>query len=399
MRILMITDVYFPRVNGVSTSIKLFRQTLLSMGHKVTLIAPDYQQQEQEDAIYRVPARKVILDPEDRMMSRDFIRALLPGLQAANFDLVHIHTPFVAHYAGVELAKELGIPCVETYHTFFEEYLYHYFPYVPKGWMRFLARHFTRKQCNSVDAVITPSSAMDEVLVRYGVRTSTAIIPTGIDLEELNSCNGQKFRQEHAIADDRPVLVHVGRVAHEKNIGFLLDMLTYLRERIPKVLLLIAGEGPALTHLRKQVSRFGLGNNVMFIGYLSRENELQDCYCAGDAFVFASRTETQGLVLLEAMALGVPVVSTAVMGTKDILEPRRGALVSREEPLVFADNVERLLKNDILRSRLSVEAREYVKEWTASVMTTRLVSFYQNVLENRLIQGEDVPTLINAQKI
>jgi len=397
MRILMITDVYFPRINGVSTSIKLFRQTLLAMGHEVTLIAPDYADQADEqipeDNIIRVPSSKVILDPEDRMMSRKFIAKLLPGLKAQDFDLLHIQTPFIAHYEGVKLAKELGIPSVETYHTFFEEYLYHYFPYVPKSWMRYLARMFTRKQCNSVDMVITPSTAMKDVLVKYGVKTATRIVPTGIVLDELQSGQGHVFRDKHGIDQDRPVLVHVGRVAHEKNIGFLLHMLSHLHKKIPDVLFVIAGEGPALGHLRKQVEQLGLTDNVMFIGYLSREGDLLDCYCAGDAFVFASRTETQGLVLLEAMALGVPVVSTAVMGTKDILNARKGALVTIEEPMAFSANAQRLLENSSLRTRLANEAREFVKEWTAEEMTNRLVDLYQD-----LITG-DLPETFDENKL
>ncbi len=128
MRILMLTDVFFPRINGVSTSIQLFRKTLIKMGHEVTLIAPDYRGQKHDDDIFRVPSRKVILDPEDRLMSRKYIAHLTPDLRTMDFDLIHIQTPFVAHYAGKKLADKLGIPCIESYHTFFEEYLYHYFP-------------------------------------------------------------------------------------------------------------------------------------------------------------------------------------------------------------------------------------------------------------------------------
>jgi 1,2-diacylglycerol 3-alpha-glucosyltransferase len=398
MRILMISDVFFPRINGVSTSIKLFRQTLIAMGHEVTLIAPDYGDQEQEEDIYRIPSRKVILDPEDRMMSRRAVLDLIPVLRTKKFDVLHIHTPFVAHYVGVRLARELGIPCVETYHTFFEEYLYHYFPYVPRGWMRALARVFTRRQCNSVDAVITPSTAMRDVLSRYGVMTRTDIIPTGLELNELKSGDGERFRKKYGIKQDRKAIVHVGRVAHEKNIGFLLEMLVHLCDRQPDVLLIIAGEGPALVHLKQETVRLGLTEHVMFIGYLDRDGELLDCYCAGEAFVFASRTETQGLVLLEAMALGVPVVSTAVMGTRDILEPRRGALVSVEEPLVFSETVFRLLENSFLRQRLAKEARVYVREWTAPIMAERLISFYESVLngQSQKTDQKEAITMENA---
>ena len=379
MHILMISDVFFPRINGVSTSIQIFRDELIALGHRVTLIAPEYGNEQVVENIIRIPSRQVMFDPEDRMMHSAKVKALLPYLKTQGIDVVHIQTPFIAHYLGVFLARELNVPSVETYHTFFEEYLYHYIPFVPKSWMRALARRFTRKQCNAVDQIIVPSTAMRAVLEDYGVAQPIKIIPTGIDLEKFKGCNGGRFKQQHHIDDQRPTLVHIGRVAHEKNIGFLFNMLVVLRKHIPNVLLIVAGEGPALPALKKQASTLALEENILFVGYLDRSSTLLDCYCAGDAFIFASRTETQGLVLLEAMALGVPVVSTAVMGTIDILEPGKGALIAVEEPVPFAETVQRLLENNFLRERLHKEALQYVQQWTAPVMAERLQNLYQKL--------------------
>lgn len=383
MHILMISDVFFPRINGVSTSTQIFRDEFRRLGHKVTLIAPHYPNCTQDDEdIIRIPSRQVLFDPEDRMMRSKDVMALLPKLRDKHYDLIHIQTPFIAHHLGVKLAKALHVPSIETYHTFFEEYLFHYVPFVPKRWMRALARYFTRKQCNAVDSIIVPSSAMSEILAHYGVTTPMKIIPTGMELEKFQGCNGAAFRERYGIPANRPTLVHIGRVAHEKNIGFLLRMLQQLRLSIPQILLIIAGEGPALTHLRKLSRQLGLSDNVLFVGYLSRADALLDCYCAGDAFVFASRTETQGLVLLEAMALGVPVVSTAVMGTKDILEPRRGGLIAQEDPVKFSETVKQLLDNEFLHKRLCKEAREYTREWSAPMMAERMLEYYECLLHS-----------------
>lgn len=392
MRILMISDVYFPRINGVSTSTQIFREEMIRQGHKVTLIAPHYPECVDEDDIIRIPSRQVLFDPEDRMMKSREVMALLPMLRNEKYDLLHIQTPFVAHHLGIKLARALMIPVVETYHTFFEEYLFHYIPFVPKSWMRALARRFTRTQCNAIDKVIVPSTAMSEILEGYGVATDMKIIPTGMELEKFKGCNGAAFRQRYQISPERPTLVHIGRVAHEKNIDFLLHMLQQLRKYIPEALMIIAGEGPALPHLHKLTDKLGLNSSVLFVGYLSRADALLDCYCAGNAFVFASRTETQGLVLLEAMALGVPVVSTAVMGTKDILQPQRGALVSPEDPLKFAENVKLLLENDLLHKRLSKEARDYVKEWSAPMMAERLLGLYQDLIDSRKQRTQTTPS-------
>lgn len=378
----MLSDVYFPRINGVSTSIQTFKNELQQLGHRVILIAPAYPQAYDDDEdVIRIPSRGVLMDPEDRMLKKRLAMKYLPWLRQQNIDLVHIQTPFVAHYLGTRLARELGVPSVVSYHTFFEEYLFHYLPFMPKGFMRYLARHFSRSQCNQVDAVIVPSTAMKETLQAYGVKQSMSIIPTGIQLatRECRREAAQAFRQKLDIAEERPVLVHVGRIAFEKNIDFLIDVVDRVRHEVANLAVIIAGEGPALQRIKQRCADLGLDQVVYFVGYLDRATSLISCYCAGDGFIFSSRTETQGLVLLEAMALGVPVVSTAVMGTRDILAPHKGALVAEDDVADFADKVRTLLEDEVLRKRLSREAKDYVNEWTSREMACRMGEFYTSL--------------------
>jgi glycosyltransferase involved in cell wall biosynthesis len=201
MRILMISDVYFPRVNGVSASIQTFRHELQSLGHEITLVAPHYPGQQADDTgIKRVAARTVPFDPEDRMMKSGAVRAPTKELQSAQYDLVHIQTPFVAHYLGVKLAERMGIACVETYHTFFEEYLYHYIPFVPRAWLKSLARRIARAHGRDVDELIVPSSATRDRLLEYGVATPMSILPTGIPEADFSSADGPGFRRKFNIA-------------------------------------------------------------------------------------------------------------------------------------------------------------------------------------------------------
>lgn len=388
MHILMVSDVYFPRVNGVSTSIQAFRQALQAAGHSVTLIAPDYGQAAvDEDGIIRISSRGVIVDPEDRMMRIRHIHRLTDELRADHYDIIHIHTPFVAHYAGLKLARKLNLPVVATYHTFFEEYLYNYIPWLPREWLRYVARRFSRTQCAELDGLIVPSTAMQQVLLDYGVQTPMTILPTGLDMRTFEPGNGAAFRAQHAIAPERPVLLFVGRVAFEKNIGFLLDMMLHLREQLPDVLLVIAGEGPAEKALHQQVQRAGLAEQVLFVGYLRRDGELQACYKAADVFVFASRTETQGLVLLEAMACGTPVVSTAVLGTKDIIGTGVGGLVAPESPELFAAQVKRLLTGKTLHAQKTREALAYAATWSHTAQAEKLVGFYRSVMELKQVSA------------
>ena len=382
MRVLMLSDVYFPRVNGVSTSIQTFARELVAKGHEVTLVAPDYGQGAREPfEVIRIPSRYLPLDPEDRILRPRQLRRHGPALARRGFDLLHIQTPFIAHYSGVALARRLGIPVLESYHTFFEQYLDKYVPLVPSAWLRLAARKFSAAQCNDVDALVVPSHAMLEVLQRYGVQTPAAVIPTGIELAQFSGGDGPRFRAQYGIPVARPVLVHVGRLAFEKNIDFLLRMLVRVKARVPEVLLLIAGEGPARRDLERQARTLGLADNTRFLGYLDRDGPLEDCYCAGDAFIFASSTETQGLVLLEAMALGVPVVSTAVMGTKEVLAEGRGCLIAEEDEQDFADKCLRLLGDGGLRWQLSREAVAYASTWAAPALADRLLDFYRKILD------------------
>ena len=202
---------------------------------------------------------------------------------------------------------------------------------------------------------------------------------TGIPLAQFARGDGLAFRTRHDIATDRPVALYVGRVAHEKNIGFLLDALCQARQLCPNVLLVIAGEGPAMGDLQARVGTLGLQDAVRFIGYLNRQRALPDCYAAADVFVFASRTETQGLVLLEAMAAGLPVIALAEMGTVDILAPGRGAFSPPADTRAFGEALGHFLNRPTAWRHLAEEAPLYAREWSDVAMAERLAGLYRTL--------------------
>ncbi len=381
MKILFISDVYFPRINGVSTSIETFRRNLRAQGHIIHLIAPDYLTPSADETdIMRVPARYLPFDPEDRLMSYGWVMKQLDKLRDEQYDIIHIQTPFVAHYLGTRLSRLLNIPCVETYHTFFEEYLYHYVPVVPKALMKFIAKRFSRHQGNSLDGMVVPSYPMLHVLKDYGITTRSEVIPTGIEPASFVRGDREAFRKSYNIPQDRPLLLFVGRVAHEKNIGFLLKVLDRVRKEIPDVLFVIAGEGPARESLVHETNTLGLNENITFLGYLDRHTELNNCYRSADIFIFSSRTETQGLVLLEAMAQGIPVVSTAELGTRDVLRDGLGVWIAKENLADFPEKVVKMLKDAEVRQSLGESGREYALDWSASKQAERMSAFYQSTL-------------------
>ena len=385
MKILLISDVYFPRINGVSTSIRTFVYQLQKLGHEVTLIAPDYgHKTEDESWIIRVPSRELFFDPEDRLMKSSEVMRLLPYLKNQYFDVIHVHTPFAAHYLGLKLGRLMRVAVVETYHTFFEDYLHLYLPIIPKFIAKAIARRISENQCNAVDGVISPSKPMLNVLKRYGVSQYAQVIPTGLQAKSFEQADGNEFRAAYGISKDIPMALYVGRVAHEKNISFLLQMWTHVIKVNSKALLVIAGEGPAEKSLHKLTQSLGLSNHVKFIGYLDRNTQLNACYKAADVFVFSSLSETQGLVLLEAMAQGTPVVAVAELGTKSILIEGKGAMIAPLKEKLFAEKVLGLLADKKARQVLGATGLAYVKEsWTDEVQAKRLIDFYLEVVTSK----------------
>jgi glycosyltransferase involved in cell wall biosynthesis len=222
---------------------------------------------------------------------------------------------------------------------------------------------------------------MLDVLRNYGVNVQAEVIATGLQASSFSEANGEAFREKYGIPLQRPLLLYVGRVAHEKNIGFLLEVVKLLSEKIPEILLVITGEGPAGASLRASVKSLGIERNVQFIGYLDRNTELNACYKAADIFVFASKSETQGLVLLEAMAQGTPVVAIAELGTASILIEGQGAMIAAENKSEFAQKVHHLLTNHMQRKELGECARAYAhSKWSAATQTERMVKFYDALI-------------------
>jgi glycosyltransferase involved in cell wall biosynthesis len=346
-----------------------------------------------------VPSHKIYFDPEDRLMNFGKLKALLPWIRDKHFDVIHIHTPFTAHYVGIHFGKKLDIPVVETYHTFFEDYLHHYLPFIPQFISRKLARTISRRQCNAVDGIVSPSKPMLDVLKQYGIKTPAEVVATGLDDSSFANVDGEHFRMSHDIPLTQPMLLFVGRVAHEKNIGFLLEMHVELIKNHPDALLVITGEGPAEESIKQSIEKLGISNKVRMIGYLDRGHELIACYKAADIFVFASKSETQGLVLLEAMAQGTAVVAIAELGTKSILIEGEGVLIAKDDINDFADKVSALLSDAPKRQMIGEKGRQYAQEkWGAGVLAKKVAKFYKSTINQKSSLSRYMDTRIGKAK-
>jgi glycosyltransferase involved in cell wall biosynthesis len=300
---------------------------------------------------------------------------------------------------GIHFGKKLDIPVVETYHTFFEDYLHHYLPFIPQFISRKLARTISRRQCNAVDGIVSPSKPMLDVLKQYGIKTPAEVVATGLDDSSFANVDGEHFRMSHGIPLTQPMLLFVGRVAHEKNIGFLLEMHVKLIRNHPDTLLVITGEGPAEESIKHSIEKLGISNKVRMIGYLDRSHELIACYKAADIFVFASKSETQGLVLLEAMAQGTAVVAIAELGTKSILIEGEGVLIAKDDINDFADKVSVLLSDAPKRQMIGEKGRQYAQEkWGAGVLAKKVAKFYKSTINQKSSLSRYMDTRIGNAK-
>ena len=382
MKILFLSDVYFPRVNGVSTSIKVFKNDLIKLGHEVHLICPSYNETNTDKTLTTIKSKPIFFDPEDHLMSWSELNKKTEWIKKQKFDLIHIQTPFIAHYYGKKLSKILNIPIVETYHTSFEDYLHLYMPILPESFARWLSRIIAKYLCNHCNGIISPSEQLKETLKNYRVTKPIKVVPTGLPDKSFKKTNKYSFRKLYNISPNDPLLLFVGRVAHEKNIDFLLHAFKYIAKENKSIKFLITGEGPAFEHIQKLIKNLNLEHSVILTGYLEADQELLNCYASSDMFIFSSKTETQGLVLIEAMAQGLPIVALAENGTKSILENNPGAIIAKDDPKEFAKTCLTLLNNKKKLSQMSMKAKKEAKQkWGSVVQTEKLIALYKEVVE------------------
>ncbi|WP_291912119.1 glycosyltransferase [Accumulibacter sp.] len=258
---------------------------------------------------------------------------------------------------------------------------------MPRTWLRTAARTLARQQCNALAAVVVPSAPMLDTLRDYGVSVPLQVIPTGLPESQFARGDGMRFCVRHGISPRRRVVLFVGRAAHEKNIDFLLSMLARARATDPELLLVVAADGPTLPDLRSRAIALGLERHVLFVGCLDRNTALRDCYAAAEVFVFASQTETQGLVLLEALASGLPVLAIAALGTRSIVDPGRGAIAAATTPDAFAQQLIDMLGNPQRLAELAAEALRFAHEWGADRPAQQLASLYGTLVARRASLG------------
>ncbi|MFH1609312.1 MAG: glycosyltransferase family 4 protein [Candidatus Bipolaricaulota bacterium] len=378
MKIGLFTDTYVPDTNGVVTVIRLMERELSRAGHEVYVFAPAYPGHvETRSEVYRFPSVRMVLYEGMRIALPVVSRRVLRLISC--MDIVHSHDPFSVGQVGFWAARWYRIPHVHTYHTLYMEYR----RYLPRPLRppRRTVEQLSRTFCNRCDAIVAPSRQMEKELQAYGVTVPTYPIPVGVDEDDFARPIEWNARQEFGLLTN-DLLLFAGRLGLEKNLEFLLRAFRRLLPERPSARLVIAGGGPQHKHLERYAVELGVGNKVTFTGHLPRER-LIDLYKQATLFVFASKTETQGLVLVEAMMAGVPPVALGKMGVLDVVAHGETGLLVDEDEEEFATACLRLLANEGERRRLGEAARTGAISQSARSSTAKLIQIYEEVAAQR----------------
>lgn len=377
LRIAIFSDSCLPVLNGVSVSIDALVQELRNQGHSVHVFTTSYPGHKDTDPnTYRFWSLYTPWTGDYPMAMPPFLPALRK-FRRHEFDIIHTHTPFTVGFCGLRWAESDGIPIVSTYHTLYDRYA-HYIPwYIPRRYVRFKIAKHTNFYYSRVDHVIVPSVAAFRWLRRHSVKTPISVIPTGAPRRQM--LDRGEIRQQLGIGPDQRVMLYVGRIAREKNLAVLFDMAALVIRRDPSLRLWLVGDGPYRSACAEMARKLGIGDRVRFVGYVPRA-EVDRYYAAADLFVFSSITETQGLVIQEAMAYGLPAVAVGGGGASASIRDGESGIVVKNNAEVFADAVLRLAGDDGLYVRMSEAAARIVRENGTTEMCEKVVDVYRQVL-------------------
>lgn len=389
MNILMLTNTFSPYVGGVARSVQGFAEEYRKQGHRVLVAAPLYKSTpNHEEDVIRFPAIQHF-NGSEFSLPMPIPGKLGSALKQFQPHVVHAHHPFALGGTALRVATAYHLPLVFTHHTMYEKYT-HYIPGDSLRLKRYVVSLVTG-YCSFCDAVIAPSETVATLLKQRGVETQTAIIPTGVETEIFLSADGDNFRQEMNIPKDAFVVGHVGRMATEKNLRFLANAMTKFLSNSENAYFLLVGTGPMKEEIRAILAEKGLAERLRCPGLLQRK-QLACAYNAMDVFAFSSHTETQGMVLAEAMASGVPVVAIDASGVREVVENGvNGRLLSHDDADEFCFALEWIASRDSnARRRLTENARNSAAECDISRTALKAITLYESLIEDK--RAQKLPT-------
>jgi glycosyltransferase involved in cell wall biosynthesis len=385
----MFTNTYVPHVGGVARSVATITQDLRKAGHEVLVIAPRFPGDDQLDdqGVVRVPAIQ-------NFNASDFsVRLALPFVfmkQIEEFGphVVHSHHPFLLGDAALRVARRRRVPLVFTHHTLYERYT-HYVPLDSEALEHFVIR-LSSEYANLCTRVVAPSQSVAELVRRRGVKRPVQVIPTGVDVDFFVRGDGERFRQEEKISQKAVIIGHVGRLAPEKNLPYLADAVAMYLKNEPRAQFVVIGAGPSENEIRRIVEKYGVENQLTMPGEKTGP-QLADAYKAMDLFVFASKTETQGMVLVEAMAAGKPVIALDASGSREVVEDGiNGRLLEADTSQeTFSSAIKDLLEDRREKQRMEKGAENTAKTFSRLTCMENLCTLYESLLEEAMPDYKD----------
>lgn len=380
MKIAIFTNNYLPNPYGVSGSVESFRKVFERLGHEVFVFAPKWKGYEDKNKnVYRYPA----VDIEVKIkfpLAIPYSLKVHKILKNLNLNIIHSQHPNLLGSAAARWAKKKNIPLVFTWHTLYDQYA-HFIPFVPQRLAAWWAIRNARNYANRCDAVVTPTPSVIEIIKRWGVMNKNIYsVPTGVEEEQFSSPDWESIRKKYGIKKDEILLFVMTRLTAEKNVEFLVEAVAGVLEKNNQTKFMICGDGDLKGKLENMVSKKGLEDKVIFVGIVP-DTEKKNYYAAGDIFVYASKSETQGMILTEAMYSGLPIVAVRATGVRDIVEDGRTGFLVLENKREFQEMVEKLISDPILRKDFSETAKKIAREkYTAKVCAGKMLEVYEKVI-------------------
>ena len=391
MKICMFTNTYLPHIGGVARSVDFFARDLRTLGHHVLIVAPVYSEEPKngrKEELLRVPAIQNF-NGSDFSVSIAVPSNISTRITDFKPELIHSHHPYLLGDTALRSARRLDCPLVFTHHTLYEEYT-HYVPLDSEGLKRFVI-HLSTRYANLCNGVVAPSRSIADLIRSRGVTVPVREIPTGVDLAGFRNGLGVRFRRSYGIPETEPVIGHVGRLAPEKNLEYLAEAVADCL-RVMKGVFLVAGKGPSGEKIRRIFAARNLDNRLFLVGEQSGQ-DLVDAYHAMDIFVFSSKSETQGMVLVEAMAAGIPVIALDAPGAREVVRDGFNGRLLEESvrPDVFAAAIGDFFHNAENKPRWKNEALKTAGCFSRERCARDLAEFYGQLVEEcpSCIQGSN----------
>lgn len=385
MKIAIFTNNYLPNPYGVSSSIESFRRELERLGHTVYIFAPKAEGFVDENKnVFRYPAIDLKFKNVRFPIPIPFSFKIRGVLSDLKIDIIHSQHPNLLGWEAKRWAKKKNVPLVFTWHTLYDQYA-HFAPFfIPKKIASWWAIRNAVRYANSANQIVVPTPSVKKIIVDWGVANKNIIaIPTGVEVEFFAGSDRQSARKKMGIMGDEKALLLVSRLTAEKNVEFLVSIVLAVMKKKPKTKFILAGGGSEFLKLKNMIFEAGMSSRVIFEGIVSR-NKMKNIYAAGDIFVYASKSETQGMVLTEAMYMGLPIVAVNATGAKDIVGNQVTGILVRENMKDFVRAIERLLGDENLCKKFSENAKKSaIENYISKVCAEKMLAVYTSSVERK----------------